>query len=157
MTMRVSKCSDEGIPQVKLALSKERCLRKYVLPKAWTFEEVGRFLQKHYGCEAQEQFLAVGFNPRNEVLGVLEVGRGGIASALVDPVVLFSGLLLMGASAFVVAHNHPTGNPEPSIQDIALTKQLKQGGELLALRMLDHLILPSGGGEVVSMLARGMM
>mgnify|MGYP001574395507 CR=1 FL=1 len=151
----VKSCTGGALPEVKLALERTRCL-KGGGPLLKTPSEVGDFLAKHFGCQPQEQFLAVGFNSRNEVLGVLDVGTGGIDSAAVDPRVMFSGLILMGASAFIMAHNHPSGDPSPSRQDVDLTRQLKRGAELLTIRMLDHIVI-SRGGEIHSMVQAGTM
>ena len=157
MSTRSSKCSVESVPQVKLALSKDRCLRRGSLPRVMTARGVGEFLSRHYGCEAQEKFLAVGLNSRNEVLGVLEISTGGLDQTQVDPRVLFSGLLLMGAGSFIIAHNHPSGDPEPSAEDVSLTQQLKSAAKTLGIRLVDHIVIPRGGGEVVSFAARRLL
>ncbi len=153
---RKSQCSPDEVPEVRLALEKTRCLRAGRGERLTTPRAITLFLQKHYGCQAQENFLAVGLNPRSECLGVLEVATGGLDSMSVDPRVLFSGLILMGASAFVVCHNHPSGDPYPSSADVDLTKQLMRSAELLVIRMLDHVII-SSSGETYSMMEHGLM
>lgn len=152
-----SKCSTDTIPEVRLAVEKNRCLRHGpVAPALSNPQTVVDFLVKHYSCQPQERVLAVGFDSRNTVLGVLEVSVGGIDGAVADPRVLFTGLLLMGASAFILAHNHPSGDPTPSTADVQLTRQLKTGAESLGIRMLDHLVI-GRTGNFQSFQASGMM
>jgi DNA repair protein RadC len=101
-------------------------------------EVIARCLLEH---EAQEVFVALHFNVHNRLLGYTEVGRGGFDSCPVDPRVLFRDALLLGASAVIVAHNHPSGEPEPSTEDYALTQRLKAAGDLIGVQLLDHLIV----------------
>lgn len=142
---------------MRLALEKQRCLRHGAVgPNLNTPTLIVDFLSKHYGCQPQETVLAVGFNTRNELLGVLEVSRGGIDAAVADPKVLFSGLLLMGASAFILAHNHPSNDTTPSQQDILLTRQMSLASEALGIRMMDHLVI-GRTGTFDSFRTRGIM
>lgn len=149
------KCSEDSIPEVKLALAKNRCLTapRVILKSAFS---VAAFLTKHYGCQPQEQFLVVGLDAKAAVLGVLTAALGGLDSTMVDPRVVFSGLILMGASAFILAHNHPSGDPEPSVQDYELTRQLRTSSEMLGIRLLDHIII-GRTGQTYSMSERGTL
>lgn len=150
----VKSCSGGAIPEMKLALERSRCLRTGTSEKLTNSKTVGEFLARHFGCQPQEQFLAIGLNTRSEVLGVLDVGTGGLDSAAVDPRVMFAGLVLMGASAFIICHNHPSGDPTPSRQDVELTRQINRGGEILNMRLLDHVVVGSSG-EMSSMASSG--
>lgn len=95
--------------------------------------------------ELVEQFKAMFLNRANKVLGVLEVSTGGISGTVVDPRLIFMAAIKTAASGFIVAHNHPSGNLTPSQVDISLTKKLKDGGRLLDISCLDHLIVTSEG------------
>lgn len=108
-----------------------------------------------YGCEAQEWAVVVGLDSTSQPLGIHEVAVGGLAHTSVDPKVVFAGLLLMGASSFIFFHNHPSGSTQPSAEDVNLTKQLKQVGQLMTIRMLDHIIVSSSGRT--SFLAQGLL
>lgn len=89
----------------------------------------------------QEHFTFLALNKRNSVTGYKVCFSGGQSEALVDAKVLFRNALLLGASALILCHNHPSGRTEPSREDIDLTKKLREGASILGLVILDHLIL----------------
>jgi DNA repair protein RadC len=84
-------------------------------------------------------------NRRNSVLGIVDISMGGISGTVVDPKVIFVIALKAGASAIILAHNHPSEKLNPSPQDIILTKKIKEGGKLLDIEVLDHLIISRDG------------
>jgi len=84
-------------------------------------------------------------NRRNRVLGVVEISQGGLSGTVADPKVIFAAALKSCASDIVLAHNHPSGELDPSREDIALTNKIKAGAELLDLKVLDHLIISKEG------------
>lgn len=88
-----------------------------------------------------EQFLIMLIDRGNHVLGVSNISTGGISACLVDPKIVFATALKGKASGIIMAHNHPSGNLKPSNADIALTEKLKEGGKLLDIQVLDHLIV----------------
>lgn len=93
--------------------------------------------------EFVEQFKVLLLNRANRVLGIYEVSTGGVAGTVADPKLIFVAALKACASGIVLCHNHPSGNLKPSAADLQLTKKLKQGGELLDIAVLDHIILTS--------------
>jgi DNA repair protein RadC len=80
---------------------------------------------------------------------------GGLNFAAVDPKMLFAGLLLIGAVSFVLVHNHPSGDLQPSAHDVEMTRQIHAAAKTLAIQMLDHIIV-SGAGHY-SFAAAGRM
>jgi len=90
-----------------------------------------------------EQFKVMLLNRANRVLGVYELSTGGIAGTIADPKLIFAAALKACASSIILCHNHPSGNTKPSAADLQLTKKMKQGGELLDIIVLDHIILTS--------------
>jgi len=95
--------------------------------------------------EAQEVFLAIILNSQRQVVGYTEVSRGILDTALIHPRECFRVAILQNASAIIIAHNHPSGDPEPSREDIAVTKRLAKAGDVLGIRVLDHIIIGHGG------------
>lgn len=93
--------------------------------------------------EFVEQFKVMLLNRANRVLGIYEVSTGGVAGTVADSKLIFAAALKACASGIVLCHNHPSGNLKPSTADLQLTKKLKQGGELLDIAILDHIILTS--------------
>lgn len=92
-----------------------------------------------------EQFKVMLTNRANKVLGILEVSTGGVSGTVADPKVIFAAAIKAGACGFIVAHNHPSGNLTASQSDIELTKRLRDGGKLLEIQLLDHLIMTTEG------------
>ena len=91
---------------------------------------------------------------KNRVIGFTEAARGGIDSCPVDLRSVFRAAIAVGATAIVVAHNHPSGDPTPSPEDVTVTQKIVQGGLLLDIEVLDHLIV--GQGRFVSLKERGL-
>ena len=89
----------------------------------------------------KESFYVLYLNRNNKVLGYHLVSIGGVSGTVVDPKCIFQVALKAHASCLIVAHNHPSGNTAPSSQDLTATKKLKEGGQLLDLQLLDHIIL----------------
>ncbi|MDV3572716.1 DNA repair protein [Elizabethkingia anophelis] len=99
----------------------------------------------HDSIEFVEQFKILLMNNANKVLGIYLVSTGGVNATLVDPKLIYSAALKANASAIILSHNHPSGNLKPSTQDIQLTEKIKNGGKLLEIQVLDHLIVTSEG------------
>ncbi|MCC6348390.1 MAG: DNA repair protein RadC [Candidatus Eisenbacteria bacterium] len=111
----------------------------------------GRRLTKH----AREHFLVVLLNARHEVDAVETVSIGSLNASIVHPREVFKPAILASAASVVLVHNHPSGDPEPSEEDLAITKRLVEVGELLGIGVLDHVIVASRG--VVSFRARQLL
>ncbi len=92
-----------------------------------------------------EHFLAVPLDARNRPLGEILLAVGGLSMCPVTPGDVFRALLRAVASGVVFVHNHPSGDPTPSPEDIALTRSLSNAGALLGVRVLDHVIVGSEG------------
>lgn len=95
--------------------------------------------------EFQEEFKILILNRANEVMGIYNVSKGGIAGTVVDAKIVFSVALKCLACSIILAHNHPSGNRQPSQQDLDLTSKLKKAGEVLDIQVLDHVILTKEG------------
>lgn len=93
--------------------------------------------------EYKELFYAMYLNRNNRVLGVLLISEGGLSGTVVDAKIVFQGALKLNASAVILCHNHPSGNLKPSQADTDITRKIKEGGKLLDIDILDHIILTS--------------
>jgi len=91
--------------------------------------------------ELLEEFKVMLLNRHNKVLGVASISVGGMEATIVDPKVVFSIALKAKASQIILAHNHPSGNINPSLVDTQVTRKLKRAGELLEIKVCDHLII----------------
>lgn len=89
----------------------------------------------------KEHFLLLALNNKNRVNGYKVISTGTLTAALVRPADVYSAALHLAAAAVVFVHNHPSGDPMPSQEDQEITRRLKECGEMLAIRVLDHIIL----------------
>lgn len=89
----------------------------------------------------REHFRVILLNTRHEVLDIVDVSVGGLASAPVHPREVFKEAIRRSAAAVIVVHNHPSGHPEPSRDDLLITEQLQAAGRLVGIDVLDHLII----------------
>lgn len=115
----------------------------------------GRYFAQRLRGLGHEVFAALYLDTRHRALGFEELFRGGLDGAEVHPRTLVERALARGAAAVIVGHNHPSGNPEPSAADRAVTSRLKQALALVDVRLLDHFVV--GDGAPVSMAARGLV
>ena len=103
----------------------------------------------------QEQLRVVLLDRRNRVLDVVMVYQGNVGSAVVRMAELFRDAVVANAPAIVLVHNHPSGDPQPSDDDIRITKDAAAAAKLLSIDLLDHVIL--GQGRFVSLKERGVV
>ncbi len=89
----------------------------------------------------REHFRVLMLNTRHELLDVVDVSVGGLASAPVHPREVFKEAIRRSAAAVILVHNHPSGHPEPSRDDVLITEQLRAAGRLVGIEVLDHLII----------------
>lgn len=95
--------------------------------------------------ELQEEFKVLLLNRNHQVLGIYPLSKGGVSGTVVDAKLVFSVALKCNASSIIIAHNHPSGNLKPSEADLRLTKKLKEAGNYLDVKVLDHIILSREG------------
>ncbi|GAB4182402.1 MAG: DNA repair protein RadC [Wenzhouxiangellaceae bacterium] len=111
-------------------------------------------IQVMIGDYEHEVFFALWLNNRHQVIRYEELFRGTVDGAAIYPREVVKAALACNASAVIFAHNHPSGNPEPSSSDLAITRRLKNALELIDIRILDHFIV---GREVASMAELGLL
>jgi DNA repair protein RadC len=99
----------------------------------------------HFADRNQEHFLCLALNGAHEVLNIRVVSMGLLNRTIVHPREVFADPLKDRAAAVVVAHNHPSGNVEPSREDRQITTRLKEAGEMLGIQLLDHIIFSVRG------------
>jgi DNA repair protein RadC len=104
-------------------------------------QKAHRFLAPLFDGLDREHFLVIGLDAKHAVIGINTVSIGSVTLSIVHPREVFKPLILMNASAVILAHNHPSGDSTPSQEDRALTRRLKDGGELLGITVLDHVVL----------------
>ena len=91
--------------------------------------------------ELIETSIVIFLNRGNRTIGWMKLSVGGTCKTIIDTKLLFVAALKCNASSFIISHNHPSGELTPSEEDIRLTKNIKEGGKLIGIQMLDHLII----------------
>ena len=114
-------------------------------------EQVAAYFGARMRRYRQEVFIVLLLDSRHRLIGEVEVSRGSLNQSLVHPREVFAPALRESAAAILVLHNHPSGDPEPSREDHEVTRRLVRAGEILGIRVVDHLVI---AGERYTSLAR---
>lgn len=109
-----------------------------------------KFLQH----ETKEHFITIHLDGKNKILCIDQVSLGSLNQSLVTPRETFKSALLSSAAGIILIHNHPSGDPFASREDIDITRRLKEAGELLGIKILDHIII---GETYLSFVAQGLI
>ena len=117
--------------------------------------DVHSFLRERATRELGEVFYCIILNGQSRVVSCQEVTRGTLSSSLVHPREVFRLAIAEGAAGIIVAHNHPSGDPTPSVDDRAVTRQLVDAGRLLDIPVYDHVIVADG--RYVSFVESGLL
>ena len=120
-----------------------------------TPESAARYLLPRYGARPVETFGLLALDVRHRLKHEAVVSVGCLTSSLVHPREVFKEAVSARAAALVLFHNHPSGDPEPSAEDVSITRRLASAGTLLGIEVLDHVIL--GAGRFVSLKERGVL
>lgn len=135
----------EGIPEIKLRYHRSR---KSFLGKVTNSNDCYQFLKKVFDkrtLQLQESFVVLYLNRANQILGYYKHSIGGIAGTVADPKIIFATAVASASSGIILSHNHPSGNLTASQADIEITRKIKDGGKLLEIQILDHLIVTKTG------------
>lgn len=118
-------------------------------------EDVADVLMLTFKDYEDEHFKCLMLNVKNDLMKIVDVSSGGLDGTLAIPRDVFRQAVREGAASIIVCHNHPSGDPEPSRDDIDLTRRLVESGELLGIAVNDHVIF--GDGKFTSLKARNLM
>lgn len=115
--------------------------------------EVYEAFREHFGVLDREHFLVLLLDAKNGILGFNTISIGSLTSSLVHPREVFKPVVLMNTAAFILMHNHPSGDPIPSQEDLHITRRIKEIAEVFGVQCLDHIIF--GHGKYVSFVDDG--
>lgn len=118
-------------------------------------EAAAALVRPHLLDKRKEHFVALLLDNRHQLIRLSPVAVGSLSASLVHPRELFKEAIAASAAAVIVAHNHPSGDPEPSEQDLEVTRRLAAAGAVLGIEVLDHLIVATHG--TVSLSSRGAL
>lgn len=110
---------------------------------------------KHISLFTEENLILLCLNTKNRIIHSRTISIGTINSSLVHPREIFAPAIKVHAASIIVAHNHPSGQADPSAEDISITTRLKECGKLIGIDLIDHVII--GDGKYVSLKERGII
>jgi DNA repair protein RadC len=110
-------------------------------PKINSMEDVVRVVKPMIADPNKEFFIALFLNTKNGVLKQEIISIGSLNANIVHPREIFKTACMISASSIIVAHNHPSGDPTPSREDIEITKKLSEDGKMMGIELLDHVII----------------
>ena len=107
--------------------------------------DAATYLMANYQDKMQEHFIVLCLNTKNRIISTVELYKGALNTSVVRTGEVFREAIKVNASAIIIAHNHPSGNLNPSSHDVSLTNSLREFGKLIDLPLLDHLIFTDNG------------
>jgi DNA repair protein RadC len=110
---------------------------------------------KFMALQPEENLMVLCLNTKNRVIHSESVSKGSLNASIVHPREVFVSAIKVRAASVIVVHNHPSGNPEPSAEDISITSRLKECGKIIGIELLDHIII--GDGTFVSLKEKGVL
>jgi DNA repair protein RadC len=141
---------------VTIQLVKERSVT-YEAERLIRPEQAANAFRALVGHPDREIFAILILDGKNRVVSIHKVSEGSLNQSIVHPREVFKAAILANAAAIIMAHNHPTGDPTPSREDIEITRRLREGGELLGIKVLDHVIVDTESERMMSFTSQGLM
>lgn len=136
---------DKYIPVYHIELVRERMIQIKPRPAIHNSDDVVAILQDELLKADREKLVCVMLNAKNVVIGMDIVSVGTLTSSLASGREIFKSAILLNAAAIILSHNHPSGDATPSREDIHLTERISKAGEILGIRLLDHIIIAEQG------------
>ncbi len=136
---------DKYIPLYHIELVRERMIPIEPRPAIHNSDDVVAILQEELLKADREKLVCVMLSAKNVVIGMDIVSIGTLTSSLASGREIFKAAILLNAAAIILSHNHPSGDAAPSREDIQLTDRISKAGEILGIRLLDHVIIAEQG------------
>jgi len=118
-------------------------------------QQVFDYFHHEFRDSRKEYFLILLLDGKNRIIRRVQISEGSLNQSIVHPREVFNPAVKESAAAVILVHNHPTGDPSPSSEDIAVTRRLREAGEIMGIKVLDHIIV--GDGEYLSFVERGLL
>ncbi|ADL12098.1 RadC family protein [Acetohalobium arabaticum] len=116
-------------------------------------QDVANLLLARLSFLEKEHFVTLLLNTKNEIISIEDISIGSLSNSIVHPREVFKPAIRRSSAAVILAHNHPSGNPEPSKEDIDITQRIKKAGKILGIEVLDHLVI--GNKDYISLKEKG--
>lgn len=132
------------IPEIKISVSFDKNLKKSELIKITSANDAYQIFKRVFNADTFdwcEEVVMLCVNNSSKVVGFYKVSSGGMTGTVIDVRMIFTTALQCLATGIIIAHNHPSGTLQPSEADINITKKLKEAGQFLDIKVMDHLII----------------
>ena len=133
--------SKQYIPVYRVELVRERTLKVEPRRAIHNSDDVVAILKDDLLKADRERLVSVMLNSKNVVIGLETVSIGTLSSSLASPREIFKSAIILGSAAIILVHNHPAGDPTPSHEDARVTERVSKAGEIIGIRLLDHVII----------------
>lgn len=130
-----------AVEEIKEIVKLKQEVKTWKRMQIYSSQDLGNIISEKIGSDTQESFVLIGLNTKLQVNMLSIVFVGGVNSVHVEMPAIFQRLLMSNSSQFIIAHNHPSGNLTPSEGDIHLTRRIKRAGNLMGIKLLDHIIV----------------
>jgi DNA repair protein RadC len=151
-----STVREDGIPVYRVCLVREGrvpCYNQQIRSAV----DASTLLHTYLADVDREHFIVLMLNQKNKIIGINTMSIGSLTASVVHPREVFKPAILSNAAALILAHNHPSGQPQPSTEDRALTQRLVEAGRLLGISVLDHVIIGDGTSSYFSFADEGLL
>ena len=151
-----STIREDGIPVYRVSLVREsrlHCYHKQIRSSA----DASTLLHTYLADVDREHFVVLMLDQKNKIIGINTVSVGSLTASVVHSREVFKPAILSNAAAIILAHNHPSGAPQPSQEDRVLTVRLVAAGKLLGISILDHVIIGDGTSAYFSFADEGLL
>jgi len=146
-----------NISFLNLRVVKEKSGRYDVQKKIQTPYDVFKIVKNVIRANeyAEENLWMITLNTKNEISGIFTVSTGSLNTSIVHPREVFKRAMLQNAASIIICHNHPSGDPAPSAEDVSITKRLYDAGKILGIELLDHVVV--GNDKCISLKEMGVI
>ena len=151
-----STVREDGIPVYRVSLVREsrlHCYQQQIRSSA----DASTLLHTYLADVDREHFVVLMLDQKNKVIGINTVSIGSLTASIAHPREVFKVAILANCASILIAHNHPSGNCQPSREDRALTQRLVEAGKLLGIAILDHVIIGDGTTTFFSFADEGLL
>jgi len=139
--------STEGVHMIREVAIRYVGARRRVAEKIASPAEAARYFRRRIHDDAHEHFIALYLDGRHRAIADAIVSIGTATASLVHPREVFQPAIAVGACALLIGHNHPSGDPTPSAEDLEVARRLAEAGRILGIALLDHVVWTRDGGH----------
>jgi DNA repair protein RadC len=144
------------VAEITISYKPTDCRKPLIASSIDAYRELKDFFPEEL-IHLQEQFVVMYLNRANRIIGIFRLSIGGITGTVADPRLILGTALKVAATSIILAHNHPSGNMQPSKADEQLTRKVKEASLFMDIQLSDHIILSPSNGVYFSFADEGLI